>query len=135
MSTAEDRSPGPTQPARENGSPTVCGAMINANTGALCILHVDHAGMCEALRPLDITDVLATLEPGSPTDLCTLCSRELGPQAWKLVLPEVRLRWGLMTIGRCCAGELGRHLLKFPSGPAPDPSTTEDPGDWHPRAT
>lgn len=134
--TAQQDSPGPTQAARES-HPTVCSRPIETQKGALCILRTRHDGPCERLRTAScVYDVVACLEPASGAhDRCSLCYRNIDYGQWKLIVPETMIQSAPLTICRTCGGELGQHLLTFPAGPAPDPSPTDDPDDWHPGAT
>lgn len=137
MTSAQDRSPGPLEPARENGYPTVCAKPIHvAPVDLPCILRKGHNGPCERLRRASgVYDVVAFIEPASGAhDRCDLCYKTIEYGQWKLTLPETHTRYdGPLTICRTCAGDLGRHLLTFPAGPAPDPADSSDPDDWYPR--
>lgn len=132
MTTEKDRSPGPSEPARENGYPTVCGKPTTNDQP--CILRTGHNGPCERLRKASgAYDVVAFIEP-SAHDRCSFCYKTIKCGQWKLIMPETRTRYdGPLTICRTCAGDLGQHLLTFPSGPAPDPAESDDPDDWYPR--
>lgn len=132
--TQQNRSPEPTQPARESGHPTVCGRLISPTTGDLCILRTGHDGGCERLRKATgAYNVVAFIEP-SADDRCSFCYKTIKCGHWKLIIPETRTRYdGPLTICRTCAGDLGRHLLTFPTGPAPDPAESDEPDDWYPK--
>lgn len=130
--TTDDRAPGPLEPAREHSHPTVCGQPVRQGSDRPCVLRTAHPGPHEHLRDLQVYAVYAVVEPSSGYT-CTIHGDEIPIGAWALILPDVTTKQdhgGLFLCGRC-AGELARHALAVPTGPAPDPSETSDPADWH----
>lgn len=69
---------------------------------------------------LDGGPVSRTIEPGDEAVSCHVCSRRYKKGEWRLLLPDVRSRWGdQFHMHKECAEAIGAAVAHVPTAPAP----------------